>query len=40
MGIVAIGHQQAGIDVEGFRQAARESKDKLLAIKQSFFPGR
>lgn len=32
--------QQAGIDVEGFRKAARETKDKLLAIKQSFFPGR
>ena len=32
--------QQAGIDVEPFRQKARESKDRLLAIKQSFFPGR
>ena len=32
--------QQAGIDIEPFRQRARESKDKLLAIKQSFFPGR
>lgn len=32
--------QQAGIDIEAFRQRARESKDRLLAIKQSFFPGR
>ena len=31
--------QQAGIDVEAFRARARESKDRLLLIKQSFFPG-
>ncbi len=32
--------QQAGIDVEPFRQRAREHKDRLLKIKQAFFPGR
>jgi len=32
--------QTAGIDIEAFRQKARENKDRLLAIKQSFFPGR
>ncbi len=32
--------QQAGIDVDPFRVRARESKDRLLKIKQSFFPGR
>lgn len=31
--------QQAGIDVEPFRQASRENKDRLLKIKQAFFPG-
>lgn len=31
--------QQAGIDVEPFRERARESEDRLLKIKQSFFPG-
>lgn len=31
--------QQAGIDVEPFRQRARETKDRLLKIKQAFFPG-
>lgn len=30
---------QAGIDVEPFRARARENKDRLLKIKQSFFPG-
>ena len=32
--------QTAGIDISAFREKARESKDRLLAIKQSFFPGR
>ena len=32
--------QTAGIDISAFREKARESKDQLLAIKQSFFPGR
>ncbi len=31
--------QQAGIDVEAFRTRARENQDRLLKIKQSFFPG-
>lgn len=31
--------QQAGIDVEPFRARARENKDRLLKIKQAFFPG-
>lgn len=31
---------QAGIDVEPFRQRARETRDRLGKIKQSFFPGR
>lgn len=32
--------QQAGIDVEPFRVRSRETKDRLLKIKQAFFPGR
>lgn len=32
--------QQAGIDVEPFRQRSRETRDRLLKIKQAFFPGR
>lgn len=32
--------QQAGIDVEPFRQRAREAQERLLKIKQAFFPGR
>lgn len=32
--------QQAGIDVEPFRQRARERRDQLLKIKGAFFPGR
>ena len=32
--------QQAGIDVEPFRQRARETEDRLRKIKQAFFPGR
>lgn len=31
--------QQAGIDVEPFRVRVRETKDRLLKIKQAFFPG-
>lgn len=32
--------QQAGIDVEPFRVRSRDTKDRLLKIKQAFFPGR
>lgn len=32
--------QQAGIDVEPFKEKAREAKDRLLGIKRAFFPGR
>ncbi len=32
--------QQAGIDVEPFRTRARETEDRLLKVKQAFFPGR
>ena len=31
---------QAGIDVESFRKATRDTQDKLAKIKQAFFPGR
>ena len=31
--------QQAGIDVEPFRKAARDNQERLLKIKQAFFPG-
>ena len=30
---------RAGIDVEEFRIRARESQEKLLRIKSTFFPG-
>lgn len=30
---------QAGIDVEAFRQRARDARDRLLRVKQTFFPG-
>ena len=30
---------QARIDVTAFQSRAREAKDRLLAIKQAFFPG-
>lgn len=31
---------QAGIDVNEFRERAKQSKDQLLRIKNTFFPGR
>ncbi len=31
--------QQAGIDVAPFRERASANRDRLLKIKQSFFPG-
>lgn len=31
--------QQAGIDVTPFRERASENRDRLMKIKQSFFPG-
>lgn len=31
---------QAGIDVEVFRQRARDARDRLLRVKQTFFPGK
>jgi len=30
---------QAGLDVEAFRQRNRDARDRLLRIKQTFFPG-
>lgn len=32
--------KQAGIPLEGQEVQARETKEKLLRIKQAFFPGR
>lgn len=32
--------KQAGIDLGSQEQQARETKEKLLRIKQAFFPGR
>lgn len=32
--------KQAGIDLSRQEAQARETKDKLLRIKQAFFPGR
>lgn len=32
--------RSAGIDVEPFEQRSRETRDRLLKIKQAFFPGR
>lgn len=31
---------QAGIDVDPFRQRARDARDRLLRVKQTFFPGK
>lgn len=30
---------QAGLDVDAFRQRNRDARDRLLRIKQTFFPG-
>ncbi len=30
----------AGIDVQPFQQRSREARDRLMKIKQAFFPGR
>lgn len=30
---------RAGLDVEEFRARARDARDRLLRIKQTFFPG-
>lgn len=32
--------RQAGIDVTAFEQRQRDARDKLLKLKQAFFPGR
>lgn len=32
--------KQAGIDVSTFEQTAKANRDKLLKIKNTFFPGR
>ena len=31
--------QRAGIDVEEFRVRAREAQERLIRVKQTFFPG-
>lgn len=31
--------QRAGIEVAGFKDSSRNARDKLLRLKQAFFPG-